>query len=768
VTQDSAYPEHVKSGEHIQSLTYALKREKKWPMKQVLKYVGNYIKRKPSTIYRLQQGNLPLTPENAEKLVRLGKEEAKLPAEWASGLLTAANHPNSKAILEKFYQRRTIPCNLPTLHTELHGREGEVGQLLERLRPEYAVHFIAVEGIGGVGKTALVLTVANRCHQASTGEIYDPTVPAFEAIIFVTAQQEILTSIGIKPQYNMPRTLHEICQEVARVLGKEEAFKHTEYPDSRKMVLDALSQQSTLLVVDNLETMEDQDEVVDFLYSKLPRPVKTIVTSRERNVYSSIRLDDLAQEPSLALIHDLAQAQGVAEEVTETDARRLYSHIGGVPAAFMYAIGMIVDGDSMDTVLKKITDPRGEVAGYIFTKSVGKLHQSAKPAYLLLLAAALFPKHPLLEAVAYTANGTDPLDEDAGFNRLQRLNLIKRNRDRCEMLPLTREYALRELAAHPALEREVRERWIEWHSKLAKGHGGHDWEAWYNKYDRLEAEWNNFLAVFEWCAHYGRYKDIKSFWQTSSEGSILEFTDVYGHWDGRLHWLIWLIEAAKELDDKATEAEARVNAGFTLTLMGRIDDAKDHFECAWDLARLTGPEVQLHVALDRAYFYIMGKPQYSDAKDLLDQATALLDTAQLSTQYHARIWTNIQYDFGLLYYKQQNYPQAKKYFQKALEHAAEIQWERAAIHARKFLADVAIEQGELEGIERLLLEGLEASSKDKREIAFYKSSLADFYKKRGDVDKASSWALEACDSFERLGMRREAQEKHKLLQELQS
>jgi LuxR family glucitol operon transcriptional activator len=79
---------------------------------------------------------------------------------------------------------RPIPSNLPApTYTQFIGREEEMETLLERLSLNHAAHMITVHGIGGVGKTALVLEAARRCLQASCENLSDAAT--FEAIILL-------------------------------------------------------------------------------------------------------------------------------------------------------------------------------------------------------------------------------------------------------------------------------------------------------------------------------------------------------------------------------------------------------------------------------------------------------------------------------------------------------------------------------------------------------------------------------------------------------
>src|SRR5205085_3440059 len=136
-------------------------------MQDTMVYIGKCIDCSSSTIYRLQQGHSRPILEKVEILARIGREEAKLDREWGESLLTAAGHQDVAAIADRIWGGRvihSIPYNLPPLkHTKLVGRDNEIAHLLRLLSYERGVHFIPVQGMGGVGKTALVLEVAYRC-----------------------------------------------------------------------------------------------------------------------------------------------------------------------------------------------------------------------------------------------------------------------------------------------------------------------------------------------------------------------------------------------------------------------------------------------------------------------------------------------------------------------------------------------------------------------------------------------------------------------------
>jgi LuxR family glucitol operon transcriptional activator len=84
--------------------------------------------------------------------------------------------------------------NLPQpTYTQFVGRDEEMAWLRQRLAPDDPVWQIAITGIGGVGKSALALAIAHECRQRYN-EL--PPEERFEAIVWVSAKEEVLTAFG--------------------------------------------------------------------------------------------------------------------------------------------------------------------------------------------------------------------------------------------------------------------------------------------------------------------------------------------------------------------------------------------------------------------------------------------------------------------------------------------------------------------------------------------------------------------------------------------
>jgi tetratricopeptide (TPR) repeat protein len=759
--QEIRYP---RLGEQVDRLVRSLAAVKGWKMTSAMAHICQRTNYGPDMVHRWRQGKIRPHPETLEILAEIGKE-VNLPRDWGESMLNAVRHPDTTIIVNRLWgpkEIRSLPCNLPSRdRTHLIGRHVEIARLLELLSPNHAAPLITVDGIGGVGKTALVLEVAYQCWRASTGEEPNRQAPRFDAIIFVSAKQQYLTPDGILLSNEAKRTLRDIFREIASTLEHFEithAAPHEQFP----LVHKALERQRTLLIVDNLETMEDKQEIMSFLY-ELPHSAKVIMTTRERVLsFSPIRLDQLSQEEAINLIE--SEAQGKEAEVIREEALNLYRHIGGIPAALVYAVGQIASGYSVATILERVPKANSDVARFCFEGSLEPLR--GQSAHHLLMAMAIFPKPPLGVAVAYTAGLiSDQIAVEEDLTRLRKLSLIREQEGRYIMLPLTREYALSELAAHASFEREARMRWVEWYLNFTQEYGGKDWKDWRTRYDRIEEEWENLLTVFDWCASHEQYEAIQTLWQ---ERYLVKFAHIYGYWDDRLFWLNWLIQAAEKRGDWSNAVRAMIDIGSTLILMGLLEDAERQLQRAWKIHKFADPWAQLILAQKIAYLQIE-KKDFVNALSWLDQAKILLDT--VVTEVEEREGKRRLIDFlshrGLIFYKQKDYKQAELYYTEILNQAQAIGWQRVVILAQTHLAYIAIAQDRLEEAEALLQTSL-LVDKDKRFAAFHKHTFAYFYQKKGNLDEARRLAREARDGFERLGMIQEARETDELLQELQA
>jgi hypothetical protein len=216
-----------------------------------------------------------------------------------------------------------IPSNLPP-RGEFIGREKERVRVWEALSSRWPL--TCIDGIGGIGKTALALEVTGECLRASKGEGPANGMPTFDGFIWTTAKDRELS-------------LNDVLDAIARTLDYP-GIAQQPLEEKQESVRKLLQTKPYLLIVDNFETVKD-DAVRDFLL-RLPEPSKALITSREQKLRQAwaVSLKGLAREEALTLIRSEGRRLGLAsvEKAEERMLLRLYQATGGAPLAIKWAV----------------------------------------------------------------------------------------------------------------------------------------------------------------------------------------------------------------------------------------------------------------------------------------------------------------------------------------------------------------------------------------------------------------------------------------------
>jgi LuxR family glucitol operon transcriptional activator len=525
--------------------------------------------------------------------------------------------------------------NLPQRgYSAFIGRHEELAQLDRLLLPHpRSRHFIVtIDGIGGVGKSALALELAYRHRD---GHAALPGDERFAAIVWVSAKRTLLTAGGIQQRRQSFNTLDDLFREVATVL-EQPAILQAPLAERRGLVVRALAAQRTLLILDNLETVDDE-ELLSFL-RELPDPTKALVTTRHRiDIAYAVRLTGMAHADALKLMAVEADAKGVILNGAEMD--ELERRTGGVPLAIQWSIGLMSLGHSVEGVLRRLGSGQSDIARFCFAESVALIR--GRDAHRLLLALALFERsvsRAMLAEVAGLAD--DPVGRDDGLAQLLRLSLVNQKGDRFKLLPLTHAFARDELAGHPALEQGLREGWVACLSRLASAYGGNRWRG----IDRTQllADGPHFLTLAEWCRRTHSYQIL----QTITFG-LVRYFDLLGQWDEALQTARSALEQARLAQDSAMMVDLMIfPIVWVLRGQQRFEEAERNINEAIDLAAQIDDSGRQSDALIAYSNVLRNQGQFDRARACCDRAAELLPS--VDPAYRVYIQANIEYELGHL------------------------------------------------------------------------------------------------------------------------
>jgi NB-ARC domain len=667
--------------------------------------------------------------------------------------------------------------NLPSpSHSQFVGRQEELNNLLYRLSQNYYERIITVSGIGGVGKTALVLEAAYACL-AAKNEIDNKFIPVFDAIVFSSGQLTTLTAQGIttfSTNNRKPiRTLEDLCVDIAITL--KESTLLAVNPDSQASVLKSfLNQQDKriLIILDNLESLENNRiyKIIDFLRSVEGNQIKTVVTTRSNfSIYADVSLRELSQVESLQMIDNLAAEKKI--QMSDDFRNKLSQMCGGIPLAISYSIGRLAINQSSERVLSELDEPGGDLSKYCFERLVNDLYDKNSLAFRLLITLSVTPYGATRDALFYFAGITNSeRDEaEAALDTLSQSTLIFSHGSHYEMLPLTRKYSLSKLEKDTTFEAEVRERWLSWYKKLAQLNGGEDWGEWHKQYDRIDEEWRNFKEILLWCQNNHRYEEVRDLWKF-----LNRFAYLYGYWVDRLKWLEWLIDESSQKGDLGFLAEAKSSYGWLVLLMEGDENllkAEKQLQEAWDLRRYCASYIGNVIAVNLAVLYTR-KKAFEKADEWFGTYNKLRkeNGSQTNSKDAQRLEIRYLLYWGESYYRRENYDRAKKLYRQVVKKSDAIQWLRMKIKAYERLAFIAIKEANLELAEELLRTWYPVAelNKEYRRRAFYERDYAYLEFSKKNYGKAKEWAMKALKKFQDLKMLKRVETMNEFIMQCES
>lgn len=390
--------------------------------------------------------------------------------------------------------RKTQKSRLPE-QAPFFGREAEIEQALESFNPRKRMWGVLIDGLGGMGKTALALKIA---HESQARE-------AFQDYVWVSAKTSYLEPTGIRPEkspdFTSAGTLFDAIAEELELYSIHELSSDRDKRDALHARLEG--RETLLVLVDNLETLKkkDQQEVIDFL-SELPPGCKAIVTTRERYGHriggaSIVTARAMPWEDALRLIEVEAgkeqRVQAVLEEQVGRERwRELYEAAGGSPLAIIWAIGLMrVRHKTFDEALEMLRqgEREGDMYRFIYHEAVSRLDR-ASVRLLDTLALFLGPATPeALKQVSGLA-----FDEfDRAREELANLSfLMHQDQGRFTLHPITRRY-VGDLETRRD-QRELPLRYARYWRSFAEEHGYEKWES----YPRLRRDLDDVRSAVLW------------------------------------------------------------------------------------------------------------------------------------------------------------------------------------------------------------------------------------------------------------------------------
>lgn len=549
--------------------------------------------------------------------------------------LTTSSYPELPGSSNHPSKRQRPYHNLPRRsYSQFFGRDKELEQLTKLMLPYPRSRYplIVIDGIGGVGKTALAQELAYRYR-----DNYE-TIPdgdRFDAIVWVSAKRTLLTAHGIQRRQQTFNTLDDLYRAVATVLNVPEILR-AEPHERRGLVEQALTGQRVLLVIDNLETVTDE-ELLSFL-REVPDPTKVLITTRHRiDVAYVIRLTGISESEAIALIS--VEASDKKVELTSNFASDLYRRTGGIPAAIVWSIALMSVGHGTEVVLRRLGSGRSDIARFCFTESVSTIRD--RDAYKLLLALSLFDasvNETMLGEVA--GLGVDVYGRDEGLGDLRQLSLVNQEGDRYNLLPLTRTFAQDELAQHSEVDEILHHQWIIYLTTFARQYTGLHFRR--PSRGLLRQEGQHLVTLANWCQQADRLDVLMRILP-----ALTEYYDLVGQWGDILNIGKIGLDYARLTGDLNSIVLIETYAlAWIVSQQGRHQEAERYLRDALRVSKEMGDITWQCEVLIRYSQMLRRCDRFDQAYDRCQEAIKLLPLVTESDREFVRAY--IEYELGKL------------------------------------------------------------------------------------------------------------------------
>lgn len=328
------------------------------------------------------------------------------------------------------------PChNLPMPDfddTGFVGRSKDIVEIKRLLMSKNNV--ITLIGVGGIGKTALLIKVlydmvdmGSRCP--------------FDYIIWISTKTSSLTDSGIKEINSAVGSFEGVIGSIGESIGNPEATIETQ----QEQIIRSLSDVSALVVFDNLETIVG--ERINCFLKKLQEHAKIVITSRVGLGELEYRrvIEPLPKTHSLALLRELAHVRN-CRMLYELDDKKLSHLIRGLnanPLAIKWFVNGVASGKTPGEVLSK----KAELLEYCMSN----VYEQMTIQEIDVLAGILVARRPIYEPEIVYYTDSKPLEVRKALNGLMATSFVTRSYPRAkdheecqyDVTPLAREYLVK-------------------------------------------------------------------------------------------------------------------------------------------------------------------------------------------------------------------------------------------------------------------------------------------------------------------------------------
>jgi len=329
------------------------------------------------------------------------------------------------------------------------GRGRLRNDVLDAVTKDPRIWIINVHGPGGVGKSALVNWAVYEFYQRRD----------FESIIHLTAKEIVLTPSGIE---RFSRSLYSLENLLDHILITFQEKPPPDLDKKKSLATELLCAWSTLLVLDNMETVQD-GRILGFVQALPPGvKAKVLITSRQKSGGWELPfpLSELDVDEVKEFLQIRSNEMSIDFPCGRASAERVWQATGGLPLAIQWLLGRYRITHDFDGVVSAVNERDSPVLEFSFG-NIWKL--VSNDAQTMLAILTIFEVPPTAQQVSIATEFAIERVERA-LTELVDVTLVTRSTQASDgrmtyiALPITLAFARYQLGTMGDLEVQCRKR----------------------------------------------------------------------------------------------------------------------------------------------------------------------------------------------------------------------------------------------------------------------------------------------------------------------
>lgn len=324
--------------------------------------------------------------------------------------------------LQNHSQAAAVTQHLPTPeYTQLVGVQSYTSLLLRLFKDPEGPRLVSLEGMGGIGKTAVARAFVSLPEN----------IALWHKVLWVSARQTLLAEDGqLTRSPDASATLEDISARLAEQMGLE-ALAGKPVQERLEGLRAALFQNRCLVVVDNLETIEEYQQLIPAL-ARMAGSSRFLITTRQTlrqyPFVHTLPIQELPVQSAYELISAEMTRRGQLNGLASHDFAELYHVIGGLPLAIKLVAAQL-KLHTLDEILAGFRSAQAGTDGlyrFLYWQTWHSLREPAKQLLLSFLAAN--PEGEDLEFLSIMS-GQSQQDFYSAMQELDAFSLLETNTD---------------------------------------------------------------------------------------------------------------------------------------------------------------------------------------------------------------------------------------------------------------------------------------------------------------------------------------------------